>query len=100
MATSGMLTLCAPTFNAVTYSSGAAANWAGDSNYAASSGNNSLTVSKATATFSVSGYSVPYDGNPHTATVGTITGVCGETGATVGSVPSGATRSLPTPWQQ
>jgi hypothetical protein len=45
-----------------------------------------LTVAKANATVLVSPYDVPYDGNPHTATVTSITGVCGETGATVGSV--------------
>ena len=32
----------------------------------------------------VTPYSVTYNGNPHTATVSTITGVNGETGATVG----------------
>ena len=36
-----------------------------------------LTVTPATAVISVSGYTVPYDGLPHTAT-GTATGVLGE----------------------
>ena len=34
----------------------------------------------------VTPYTVTYDGNPHTATVASITGVNGETGATVGTV--------------
>ena len=44
------------------------------------------TINKATATFTVTPYTVAYDGAPHSATVGTITGVNGETGATVGTV--------------
>jgi hypothetical protein len=47
-------------------------------------GSGTLLVSKANATFTVTPYSVTYDGSAHTATVGTITGVNGETGATVG----------------
>jgi hypothetical protein len=88
VATSGTVTLCGPSYNVSgsPYPTGAAANWAGDLSYAASSGSNSLTVSKANATFTVTPYNVAFDGNPHTATVGTITGVCGETGATVGTV--------------
>ena len=43
-------------------------------------------IGKADATFTVTAYSVTYNGNPHTATVSTITGVNGETGATVGMV--------------
>src|SRR5205085_2036253 len=43
------------------------------------------TISKADATVVVTPYSVSYNGNPHTATY-TITGVNGETGATVGTV--------------
>src|SRR5207248_2669845 len=38
------------------------------------------------ATVVVSAYNVSYDGQPHTATVASITGVCGETGTTVGTV--------------
>src|SRR5207253_934350 len=43
------------------------------------------TISKADATVVVTPYSVPYNGQPHTATY-TITGVNGESGATVGTV--------------
>ncbi len=38
-------------------------------------------------------YSVTYDGSPHTATVSTITGMCGETGATVGTVTLSTTHT-------
>ena len=42
----------------------------------------------------VTPYDVPYNGSSHTATVTSITGVCGETGATVGTVDvSGTTQS-------
>src|SRR5207244_4168669 len=52
------------------------------------------TISKANATGVVTGYSVSYDGQPHAATVTSITGVNGETGATVGSVDvSGTTHT-------
>ena len=44
-----------------------------------------LTVNKANATVTVTAYNVTYNGQPHTATY-TITGVNGETGATVGTV--------------
>jgi hypothetical protein len=43
-------------------------------------------VSKANATVVVTPYTVTYDGNAHTAAITSITGVNGETGATVGSV--------------
>jgi hypothetical protein len=43
-------------------------------------------VNKATATVTVTPYSVTYDGLGHTATAGTVTGVNGEKGATVGTV--------------
>jgi Putative Ig domain len=46
----------------------------------------SFTINKADATVVVTPYSVIYDGQPHTATVTSITGVNGETGATVGAV--------------
>ena len=45
-----------------------------------------LTVSKADATVTVTPYSVTYDGTAHSATVTSITGVNSETGATVGVV--------------
>ena len=43
-------------------------------------------IDKANATVVVTPYDVTYDGQPHTATVSSITGVNGETGATVGTV--------------
>ena len=46
----------------------------------------SSTVAKATPVVIVTPYSVTYDGNPHSATVTSITGVNNETGATVGTV--------------
>jgi hypothetical protein len=51
------------------------------------------TVSKANATFTVTPYNLTYDGNPKSATVSTITGVNGETGATVGSVTLSTTHT-------
>ena len=44
------------------------------------------TVTKATATVTVTPYSVTYDGSSHSATAGIVMGVNGETGATVGTV--------------
>ena len=53
-----------------------------------------FVINQASASFTVTPYSVTYDGNPHTATVSTITGVNGETGATVGTVDvSGTTHT-------
>src|SRR5204863_392150 len=54
-------------------------------------GNTTITdsIGKANATITVTPYTnltTTYDGNPHTATVTSITGVHGETGVTVGSV--------------
>jgi hypothetical protein len=72
--------------NAQTYPAGVGASFAGDTSVAAATGSNSLIVGKATATVVVTPYHVTYDGNQHTATVTSITGVCGETGATVGTV--------------
>ena len=57
-----------------------------DGNYSFSYVVGSVTVNKANATFTVTPYNVEYDGLQHTATMGLITGVNGETGATVGSV--------------
>src|SRR6266498_443545 len=56
-----------------------------DNNYSFSFVAGTVTINKADATVVVTPYSVPYDGNAHTATY-TITGVNGETGATVGTV--------------
>src|SRR5678816_1335771 len=44
------------------------------------------TINKADATFTVTPYDVSYNGFEHTATYTTVTGVNGETGATVGMV--------------
>ena len=63
--------------NAGTYGSGVDATFAADSNYSASNGNNTLSVAKADATVSVTGYTGVYDGAAHGAT-GTATGVGGE----------------------
>ena len=63
------------------------ASQAGDGNYnAAPNVDQSFTINKADATFTVTPYNVTYDGLSHTAAVSTITGVNGETGATVGTV--------------
>src|SRR5206468_1766137 len=45
-----------------------------------------FVINKANATVTVTPYNVIYDGAQHTATVGSIVGVNGETGATVGTV--------------
>ena len=51
------------------------------------------TINKATATVVVAPYTVLYDGNSHTASITSITGVNGETGATVGSVTLSSTHT-------
>jgi hypothetical protein len=63
--------------NAGSYPTGVGASFAGDPTFLTSSASNSLTVNKADAVIVVTGYSVQYDGNPHTAT-GSATGVNGE----------------------
>ena len=62
--------------NAGTYSSGISVAFGGGSGYASANGAGSLTVDAATATISVTPYSVTYDGSAHTAT-GTATGLNG-----------------------
>ena len=42
------------------------------------------TINKADATVTITPYTVTYDGQAHTAAIASITGVAGETGATVG----------------
>ena len=88
VATSSSVTLCGSSYNVSgsPYATGAAASWVGDVSFGATSGNNSLTVAKANASFIVTPYTVTYDGNPHTATVSAIIGVCGEEEAVVGTV--------------
>src|SRR5207244_618974 len=93
----GPVSVCGATYNAATYPTGAAASFAGDLSFAGTSGSSSLIVSKANATVVVTPYTVTYDGNSHTATVTSITGVCGETEATVGTVDvSGTTHIMAT----
>ncbi len=68
----------------------------GGTNYNNQNGTVNDVIAKANATFTVMLYNVSFDNNPHTATVGTITGVNGETGATVGTINlSGTTHTLP-----
>src|SRR4029077_2835992 len=55
-------------------------------NYNVTSTNGTLIIGKATATVVVASYDLTYDGQPHTGTVVSITGVNGEIGATVGTV--------------
>ena len=61
-------------------------SFTGTANYNNSNGTVDDNIDKANATFTVTPYSVTYDGFAHTATVSTINGVNGETGATVGTV--------------
>src|SRR5439155_714122 len=75
------------------YPSGVAASFAGDGSYSPNSGSALLTVAKANATVVVTPYNVPYDGQSHTATY-TVTGVCGDTGATVGTVDVSGTTHI------
>jgi hypothetical protein len=62
--------------NAGTYATGVQGNFAGDATYGASSGSNSLTVTKVDATIVVTPYHVTYNGSSRTATA-TATGVGG-----------------------
>jgi hypothetical protein len=64
--------------------------YAESANYLGSSDSKNFTIGKATATVSVNAYSVTYDGQPHTSTY-SITGVNGESGATVGTINVTAT---------
>ncbi len=52
------------------------------------------TISKANATVAVTPYTVTYDGAAHKATVTSITGVAGQTGATVGAVTLNTTHTV------
>src|SRR5260370_717090 len=70
------------------------AAYSGDGGFLASMSSPIMqTVNKATATVVVTPYTVTYDGQAHTATVTSITGVNGETGATVGSVTLNTTHT-------
>ncbi len=72
--------------NAGTYATDAWSFADASGNYNIASGTASDSIAKANATFTITLYSVTYDGNPHTATYSTITGVNGQTGSTVGTV--------------
>src|SRR5262249_5538853 len=63
--------------SAGSYPSGVSASFAGELPFLNSNATNSLTVNKADPAINVTGYNVPFDGNPHTAT-GTATGVNSE----------------------
>ncbi len=74
---SGVATLTGVSLSGIaagTHSGYISASFAGDSNYASSTGTATLTVSKANPTIIVTPYSVTYDGSAHTAT-GSATGV-------------------------
>ena len=62
-------------------------------NYNNTNGTIADVIGKADATVMVTPYSVTYDGNPHTATC-SITGVDGETGATVGTRRRSDTKNI------
>ncbi len=64
-----------------------------NSNYSNSSAETTFTISKANAKVVVTPYTVTYNGVAHTATVTSITGVDGQTGATVGTVTLNSTHT-------
>jgi hypothetical protein len=68
--------------------------FAGDANHTGSSDSKNFSIGKADATVAVTPYNVIYDGSPHTAT-DAISGVPGETGATVGAVTLNTTHTNP-----
>jgi hypothetical protein len=70
---------------------GASAAFPGDANHSASTGASSFTIMKATATCTVTGYAVTYDGAAHTTT-GTCTGV-GTDGTLAGVSLTGTTHT-------
>ncbi len=84
-ATVGVVTLNTTHTNAGTYTD--SWSFAGTANYNNITGSTiTNTITKANATVSVRGYTVTYNGQPRTATVTRLTGVNGESGATVGTV--------------
>jgi hypothetical protein len=92
-ATVGVVTLNTSHTNAATYASD---SWSftGAANYVdIASTTITDTITKASASVVVTPYTVTYDGQPHTATVTSITGVNGETGATVGAVTLNTTHT-------
>lgn len=70
----------------------ATAAFAGDANHFGSSNSTSIAIERAAATVVASPYVAEYDGQPHSATF-TITGVNGESGATVGAVTHNTTHT-------
>ena len=70
------------------------AHYAGDANHTPSDGAAvAIVINKANPTVVLAPYTVFYDGSPHTASITSITGVNGETGATVGSVTLSSTHT-------
>src|SRR5207247_6646787 len=67
-------------------------SFTGGANYNNTNGTVNDCIAKANATVVVTVYNVTYTGLPHTATY-TITGVNGETGATVGTVTLNTTHT-------
>ncbi|HVS51711.1 MAG TPA: MBG domain-containing protein [Opitutaceae bacterium] len=74
---------------------GGTAHWsfAGGTNYNDQSGDVAIVIAKANASVVVTPYSVTYDAVAHSATVASISGVNGETGATVGAVTLNTTHT-------
>ena len=64
-----------------------------DSTYGNGTGQTTFTIGKADATVNVTPYTVTYNGAAHSATVTTITGVDGQTGATVGAATLSSTHT-------
>ena len=64
----------------------------GNGNYKNQRGDVAIAISKATASITVTPYSVTYDGQPHTATYA-VMGVHGETGTAVGTVTLNTTHT-------
>jgi Bacterial Ig-like domain (group 3)/MBG domain (YGX type)/Domain of unknown function (DUF4214)/Right handed beta helix region len=92
-ATVGSVTLNTTHTNAGTYASDSW-SFAGAANYNdIASTAITDTIAKVDATVVVTPYSVMYDGTAHTATVTSITGVNGETGAAVGAVTLNSTHT-------
>ena len=89
-ASSGQLTSTLWVTNAVTTLAGVYTITVSNETHTATA---TLTINKANATVVVTPYTVTYDGNSHTATVTSITGVNGQTGATVGSVTLNTTHT-------
>jgi len=91
-ATVGTVTLNTTHTNAGTYADSWSLTGAANYNNIASTAITN-TIAKATATVVVTPYNVEFDTLPHSATVASITGVNGESGATVGTVTLNTTHT-------